>query len=242
MRFAILSDIHGNLHALDETLRRAEEIGCQRIVCLGDVVGYGPFPNECCEIIQQRAAAVVLGNHDAAASGLLDPYDFTDDARRAVRWCAGVMSADHRSFLRALPLTERMEGVLFVHATPIDPARWHYLFSSDAAALQFVAVDFHVCFIGHTHHPIAWALKPDGTIEEQRSETVRIAENERYIVNVGSVGQPRDGSPDACFGVFDTDAGEFSWERVPYDITATQSAMRQLDLPEFLIRRLEYGR
>lgn len=241
MRYAIISDIHGNLAALQRVLERIEEENCDRIICLGDVVGYGPFPNECCELVQNRAAITLCGNHDAVAGGRIRPDFFTIYAAQAIRWTLGRLNEANQRFLAGLPLIQREGNLIFVHSTPQEPKEWHYLTSIVRAAREFESFSEQICFIGHTHMPTAW-VQVDGDIERRTAEFLRILPEERYIINVGSVGQPRDNNPDACFGIWDDERSEFRLVRTAYDIHATQQAMREHRLPDFLIERLAYGR
>lgn len=242
MRYAILSDIHGNLAALRQAIKRIEEKGCDRIICLGDVVGYGPFPNECCEVIQKTADVCLLGNHDAAVAGLMDTEYFNRYAKEAIAWSAQVLSEASRSFIIGLPFTAEENDLLFVHSSPNKPNEWNYVLSLDDAFEQFSTLQQRVCFIGHSHRPEVWISRESGLPEHRSAKHIRIARDARHIINVGSIGQPRDNNPESCFGIYDADTGWFDLQRVPYDIAETQKAMSERGLPEFLIERLQFGK
>ncbi|RPH98365.1 MAG: metallophosphoesterase [Calditrichaeota bacterium] len=242
MRYAIISDIHGNLAALEQVLKQIDETGVDQLVCLGDVVGYGPYPNECCEIIQDKADICLLGNHDSAAIGLTDAAYFNRYARSAIGWTARVLNEKNAAFLRQLPMTAVHQGLMFVHSSPLQPEEWNYVFTIDEAFDQFQSFEQQICFIGHSHIPIVWNLQESGFPKSSVALKVKIVKGCRYIINVGSVGQPRDDNPDACYGIFDDAQKIFSLHRIRYNVAQTQQAMRDLDLPVFLIDRLQFGK
>ena len=164
MRYAIISDIHGNLAALQQVLSVIDQKGCDRLICLGDIVGYGPFPNECCDIIQNRADICVLGNHDAVITGVMSLEYFNHYAKAALEWSAVNLKESARAFLAALPLTMAENGLQFVHAAPISPAKWSYLLSAAGAHEHLVGMAHDVAFIGHSHVPTAWRLNENGVV------------------------------------------------------------------------------
>lgn len=232
MRHAIISDIHGNLEALTKALSIIEERGADRIVCLGDIVGYGAEPNACVDLVRSRCSVVVLGNHDAAA---LDPsvaHDFNPIARRAVLWTSEQLTAENRSFLASLPLTAGDEQILFVHASPDTPQQWDYIVDNDDASVAFRHFTQRLCFIGHTHVP---------GIFGRTGRLKHITPEEQAIVNVGSIGQPRDGNPMLAFGIFDDAAWSYELIRSEYDIETAAAKIYAAKLPEELGNRLLYG-
>ncbi len=238
MRLAILSDIHGNLTALQRVLKRLESLQIDDMICLGDVVGYGPYPNECCNIIQNNCRFCIAGNHDFAALRLLDSRNFNPFARTAINWTVSILSPENKAFLETLNVY-RVEGdMLFVHGSPANPARFPYIMNRYDADEAFEALNEQICFIGHSH--IAGFFQPGNRIK-QPAFTVQLEEKQRYIINVGSIGQPRDGDPRAAFAVLDTDESTVQVLRVDYDIQKTQKAMAAAGLPEYLINRLEVG-
>lgn len=232
MTYAVISDIHSNLEALQQAMSIIDERKVGEIICLGDVVGYGSNPNECVDIIRARCSAVVLGNHDAAA---LDPslaHDFNPIAKRAVTWTAEHLTVQSREFLSSLPLIERRENLLFVHSSPDKPGDWDYILDGDDAFSALRHVEEKICFIGHTHIP---------GIFSQRGRAKSITTDEKYLVNVGSIGQPRDGNPMLSFGVFDPTSWEYELIRSEYDILQAAEKIYRAKLPEELGNRLMYG-
>jgi diadenosine tetraphosphatase ApaH/serine/threonine PP2A family protein phosphatase len=242
MTYAIISDIHGNLAALENVFQRIEELECDRIVCLGDIVGYGPFPNECCDIIQQKADICIIGNHDHAAIGRTSIEYFNKYAKSAILWTADELTDDHKEFLKNLPDQVEENDLLFVHAAPIEPLSWNYILSLYDAEDNFHAFDHKACFIGHSHRPVLYSYEDGEFPSNEPGPSMKLFDGFRYIVNVGSVGQPRDNNPKSCFGVYDTDSNAFHFERVEYDLRQTQAAMEEKKLPTFLIERLALGR
>ena len=216
MHIAILSDIHSNLAALEAVTRKMDDLGISTAWCLGDIVGYGPFPNECMEIVRTRCSLVVSGNHDSGVVGVTPVDDFNEYGLRAIYWTRGALAAGHLEYLRGLPLSVAQESCTLVHASPFEPSEWHYLHSARGTAKNFHAFTTRLCFIGHTHVPMV--IGEDGS-------TNRFTAKGRYIINVGSVGQPRDGDPAAAFGVYDSDSGHYESLRVPYAIEKTAEAI-----------------
>jgi len=238
MRLAILSDIHGNLTALNRVLKRLDSLQIDDMICLGDVVGYGPHPNDCCNIIHQNCRFCIAGNHDFAALRLLDSRNFNPFARTAINWTVSILTPENKAFLETLNLYRAEGHMLFVHGSPVNPARFQYIMNRYDADEAFDVLNEQICFIGHTH--VAGVFQP-GYRLKQPSFTVQLRDNQRYIINVGSVGQPRDGDPRAAFAVLDTDASTLQVFRVEYDFRKTQKAMAAAGLPEYLIDRLEVG-
>ncbi len=232
MRIAIISDIHSNLPALDAVLDKITGFEVPLVYCLGDIVGYGPFPNECVRLVRERCRVVLKGNHDSGLVGETPLQDFNRFGHQAIAWSQKVITEENRNFLSALPLITVENGVTLAHSSPFRPKDWNYVMSVKAAEESFSAFTTHLCFIGHTHVPVI--IGEDGTVN-------RYEKGHRYIINVGSVGQPRDGNPDAAFGVYDTDLEEYSLIRVPYDIQKTARAIRDARLPDFLAARLLRG-
>lgn len=232
MRLAVISDIHANLEALTKTLEVMGQIGVDEVMCLGDVVGYGANPNECLELIRERCSFILKGNHDAAAVDLSVAESFTTSARLSAAWTYKILGKENREFLNNLPYTQEREKTLYVHATPCNPQDWEYILTEyDAkAALQC----FHqaICFIGHTHAPVIF-----GEIGKAK----QIRRENKFIVNVGSVGQPRDGNPKLSFGVFDSTRWEYENIRSEYDIKSASQKILGAGLPRGLAERLWVG-
>ena len=245
MRIAVLSDIHANLAALEAVASDLPPI--DQVWVLGDIVGYGPNPNEVITTLQAMGARSVLGNHDGAAIGTVDPSYFNPDARTAIEWTAGVVDPNARAYLATLPEVRRDGQVTAVHGSPRDPI-WEYISSPSIAAANFDHFETRLCLFGHTHLPIAFRAVDGGAIDATVGVPgERVALNgARALLNPGSVGQPRDGLSDAAYAIVETgedpaaDAIEF--RRVRYDIDRTQRQMHDLGLPPRLADRLSYGR
>lgn len=226
MRIGLLSDVHSNLDALDVVLRRFEIEKVDRVYCLGDIVGYGASPNECVERVHAACHGSVLGNHDDAVIGGTSIQYFNPYARAAIEWTARVLTEENLLYVQSLPLTLVEKGVLLVHATPANPARWDYILQPSDALPHFqVMKPGTTAFIGHSHVP-AMFDDPAG---------------KRSIINVGSVGQPRDRDPRASCGIYDTDTGTYVGIREVYPIQEAARRIRQANLPEFLAARLFIG-
>jgi diadenosine tetraphosphatase ApaH/serine/threonine PP2A family protein phosphatase len=232
MLIAVISDIHANLPALEEVLQKIEQLKADTIVCLGDTVGYGPFPNECVDLVRARCAVVLQGNHDSGLVGGTPIEDFNQYGLQAIQWTKTVVTKDNSAYLAGLSAIALFEGVTLAHASPDHPDAWNYVLTMRAAKDNFRAFDTRLCFIGHTHAPVV--IGEDETVNTYNTDN-------RYIINVGSVGQPRDGNPDAAFGLHDTASGTYKLIRVSYDIDRTAAKMKEVKLPEFLANRLFHG-
>ena len=222
-------------------LTDVERESVEEIWCLGDVVGYGPKPNECCDLIRERSGISLCGNHDLASLGLLDVAEFSGDAATAARWTSGVLGDEQRAWLRSLSPLARHGGAQLFHASPRDPV-WEYVLSEEVALLSLQATSEPLVLVGHTHVALALALDGDH-IEGGLAPggiTVEVDER-RFLINPGSVGQPRDGDPRAAWLLLDTVARTAEFRRVPYPIEATQKEMRDAGLPETLAGRLAHG-
>ena len=244
MRIAVLSDIHANLAALEAVASDLPTI--DQVWVLGDIVGYGPQPNEVIATLQAMGARSVLGNHDGAAIGAVDAVHFNPDARAAIEWTAGVIDGNARSYIAALPEVRRDGDLTAVHGSPRDPI-WEYITGPQIASANLAHFDTRLCLFGHTHVPAVYR-SADGRMEPtlgMPGGAVRL-DGARAMVNPGSVGQPRDGLPDAAYAILETgsdgaaDAVEF--RRVRYDVDRTQREMQRLGLPPRLADRLSYGR
>ncbi len=241
MTFAIISDIHSNLESLEAVLARIDPR--ESVFCLGDIVGYGPSPNECLALVRARAVETVLGNHDVAA---IDGYGlayFNEAARAAIEWTQTVLAPDHLDWLDGLSYEVRMPDYLLVHGAPVD--YFSYILDKAAAARAFAATDAPLIFVGHTHVADHYALEPDGAIEHRFHQSgghLELLPGRRYLVNVGSVGQPRDLNPDASYVRYDDVARTITWERVRYAVERTQRKIGDARLPDALARRLTVGR
>jgi diadenosine tetraphosphatase ApaH/serine/threonine PP2A family protein phosphatase len=239
--YLVISDIHANLEALEAAKGEIDRIGPDKVLCLGDIVGYGASPNECIEMTRALAATTVAGNHDCGVTGQTDIAYFNRYAREAVIWTARALSDAGLEYLRSLPLSHVEEDRLrIVHATPRNPGRWNYIFTHQQAMDEFKAFTENICFIGHSHQPCIFELMDADTII-MNSDHVTVREGRKYIVNVGSVGQPRDGDPRASLCVYDTDTGEITISRFSYDIESAQRKILDAGLPAVLANRLSWG-
>jgi len=239
-RFVVCSDIHGNLPALKTFLEKIDSEGYDRVFCCGDIVGYGAHPNECCELIRRRDIPVVLGNHDqAAVSPSLIEY-FNDAAREAIRWTHDALTRENREYLRNLPYAITEGDFTFVHASPHHPEDWDYILTLDEAEMNFAYFENWVCFIGHSHQPFIVELSSAG-VRSLVEPQVTLSRDKRYLVNVGSIGQPRDRVPLLCYATFDLGDGTLTFHRVPYPVGESRQAILDAGLPVELAERLEHG-
>lgn len=245
MRIAVLSDIHGNLPALDAVLDALGPVDA--IWQLGDIVGYGPEPEAVITRLRDIGAVGVLGNHDAAALERIESSWFNDDARTAVQWAAGQLSAEARTWLGALPdrLTQDADegstGFTLAHGSPRDPM-WEYVYSAPVARANLAAFQTTYCLVGHTHVPLVFR-EEDGAVETLAPSdgSQLVLDGRRMILNPGSVGQPRDGDPRACAMILDTTGRVVEWRRIAYPVDVTQERMRAVGLPPRLVERLSHG-
>ncbi len=240
MRCLIATDIHSNIEALEAVLEDASGLGCDMYLCLGDIVGYGASPREALALVRDRFDEVVRGNHDAAVIDAAESFRFNENARAAIEWTRRELGPDERDYIESLPLTCHIDGVRLVHGSPEDPAGWHYVKDTMGASYQFEAFEEQFCLIGHTHLPLVVSLA-GGTLRSETDTIVRLRPNIRYLVNVGSVGQPRDGDPDAAYGILDLDAGRLELRRVGYDVERARRKIVDAGLPESLGERLLTG-
>ena len=240
MRLAVLSDIHSNLAALDAV--RGDLPDVDELWVLGDIVGYGPQPNEVVAALQEMGARSVMGNHDGAAIGQVDVTWFNPDAARAITWTASVIDENTRAYLATLPEVRRSGELTAVHGSPRDPT-WEYISDVEVAGANLASFETRLCLHGHTHVPVVY--RADGSQVEAVPAVPGLPlsiETGRLLVNPGSVGQPRDGNPAASYLVVDTSDQTAQFHRVTYDVVATQRLMRDAGLPPRLAERLTYGR
>lgn len=240
MRYAVISDIHGNREALDTVLEKVELLGCDKIACLGDVVGYGADPGYCLDRIRDVCDFVVAGNHDFAALGKISIDYFNAHARQATLWTREQLSPDQRKYLESLPLVVIDDKVTFVHGSLDSPQLFDYIQTSYDAFLTMEQMQTKICFIGHSHVPITFLL--NDVITYSLDNTLELSAVKKSIVNVGSVGQPRDNNPLAAFAVYDDEREHVELHRIPYDVEKTATRILQAGLPEFLAERLKVGR
>jgi diadenosine tetraphosphatase ApaH/serine/threonine PP2A family protein phosphatase len=241
VRIAVLSDIHGNLHALDAALSEIDAAKVDQLWCLGDLVGYGPRPNECIDRIHERASLSLCGNHDLAVLGLLDMAEFSGDAAAAAIWTQGVLGEPQRTWLSGLEPAGRSDGAELFHGSPRDPI-WDYVLSEGTARESLDETSEPLVLVGHSHvalalsltgETLAGGLAPAGTTAELTGR--------RWLLNPGSIGQPRDGDARAAWLLVDTEASRAEFRRVEYPIEKTQTEIRELGLPAALAARLTHG-
>ncbi len=243
MRIAIISDIHSNLEALTQSLAALERSRPDRVVCLGDVVGYGASVNECCELVRKVSEVTVLGNHDAAVSGRMDYSFYYDAARHALDWTASRIAPVHMEWLRGLPYAHRIDQVQFSHGNPVLPEAYEYVFAIEQARELLPHLDAlaEVNFIGHSHLCKAFALNAAGDVTEVVATRFGLRRGYKYVISVGSVGQPRDCDNRASYVVYDTDARTVEYHRVPYDIETAAQKIFDADLALNFGKRLFLG-
>lgn len=240
MRYAIIGDIHSNLTALECVLADIEEQNVDSILCVGDIVGYAADPNECVEIVREKADCVVCGNHDYGLTGQMTLDYFNADARDALLWTEEQLYDDNREWLKSLPLVARHNGMLLTHSTPCHPEDFDYIQTIYDARLAFEHLDCQIGFIGHSHIPVIFT--EDEYVDYYLVEEFDVSYNQRLIINVGSVGQPRDLDPRACYAVLDDAEGKLFIRRKEYDVEAAASRILEAGLPEVNANRLFLGR
>jgi diadenosine tetraphosphatase ApaH/serine/threonine PP2A family protein phosphatase len=241
VRVGIISDLHSNLAALDAVLAHMGSVDA--VWCLGDVVGYGPDPNECIARLRERGVRCIAGNHDWAAVGRVGTEEFNRDAAAAIQWTARQLTPEARAWLAALEPLHVEDDVTLAHGSPYDPI-WEYVLSEPVAARAFRYFATALCLVGHTHIPCSFVEETPGrVVGTYRGEGAVLAlEGRRALANPGSVGQPRDGDPRAAYLLFDRAAGRLTWRRTSYPVAVTQAKMARAGLPPRLASRLAFGR
>ena len=239
MHVLVISDIHSNLTALEKVLSVAGKYDA--VWCLGDIVGYGPDPNECIAVVRDLPNLVcVRGNHDAATLGEVDQHTFNHEASIAISWTKRVLSAQSQGFLLQLPETEKMDAVTLVHGSPRNPV-WDYVMDYMTALRMFQFFDNQICMLGHTHVPAFWVENESNSKKNLVLDFQKKPIQGRVIVNPGSVGQPRDHDPRASFALFDTEKLTWELRRVEYDIESVQQRIKKAGLPWRHAMRLQEG-
>ncbi len=240
MLYAVISDVHANLEALVAVLQDIKNKKIKDILFLGDAVGYGPDPNECLNILTKKCRLMIAGNHDHAAVGLTNIEYFNQYARDAIEWTASSLTKKSIKALDSFPIVKvlKKNSILLVHSTPKDPEEWHYLLSLWDAEVNFDYFEQKFCFLGHSHQPFIIERLPSGELLSYK-DMAKIKKKSRYIINAGSVGQPRDRDPRACYAIINDEKIELI--RVEYDVEKTQAKMKTAGLPVHLIERLAKG-
>lgn len=246
MRLALFGDIHGNIEALSAVVDHMAANNVHRYMCLGDIVGYGASPNECIDVIRSLPRMnCVLGNHDAAAVWRYSPYSMTRDAKEVILWTIDLLTEENAAFLQQLPPMLSAGDLCFVHANPYNPEAYRYVIDRKYAMRSFASARQRLTFIGHSHRPLIITKKTffQLTFEPAHGSMDSIVSGKKKrIINCGSVGQPRDGDPRACYCLFDTRQNKIEFHRVEYDINGAAQKIKAAGLPDFLSRRLTRGR
>lgn len=243
MRILVFSDVHANLQALEAVFEDANDKGTDGAVCLGDVVGYGGDPNACCDLVRERTTVTLIGNHDAAVIGAMDTGFYYPAAQHALFWTRRELTESNFRWLYSLPYTHRMNGAAFYHSAPILPSGFYYVVRREDARAHSRMLErlqpFN--FIGHSHLTHSYVVTAKGAKDLGDRESLTSPEDGKYIINVGSVGQPRDRDPRACYGIYDTKEQTFEHFRVEYDIEAAANRIREVGLEDRFADRLFSG-
>lgn len=251
MRIAIISDIHSNLEALQKAIEIIEERAVDKTICLGDIVGYGANPKQCLGLTRKISCHIIMGNHDQAAADINYSRNFTEHAKESLFWTNKVLSQPEKEFLQSLPFTIEIENITFVHSSPFQTQEWNYITKHSEASYNFRNFQTPVCFIGHSHVSEIFCRDSSSKIELVNSVSMvgikyfcnkyQLLKSKKYIINVGSVGQPRDRDWRSSFGIMDTDNWTYENIRAEYDVKAAAKKIRDAGLPEILARRLFVG-
>ena len=242
MLYGICSDIHSNATAFKAVLESMRDNGVERKVCLGDIVGYGVDTDDCVDLVRENMDFCLIGNHDSVAVKNESSEGFNPYAKQAIEWTQKHLSKESVAYIRSLPYIHEENDICFVHASPLSPADWVYVTDLEDALNAFDHFSERYCFVGHTHSPVIIASRPMAIPKILDEYEYVIANTERLLVNVGSVGQPRDRDPRACWCLLDTETKCVRLIRVDYDIRETQNRMKKQGMPSFLIDRLSVGR
>jgi len=242
MKVALISDIHANLEALEAVLKDIETRRVDAIHCLGDVIGYGCNPRECLELVSRHCGIILQGNHEAVMLGLLGYDHLNKLAKVSMDWTRNQITEEDLSIMEGFSMDARIEGAYLVHSSPYHPDQWYYILSPSEAEAGLKCLPDPIGFFGHTHLPYAWSISKEGACRSQVSHDFDPDPDNRYLVNVGSVGQPRDNDPRSCYVIYDSKEQTIRYHRVEYDIAATQKRMTAANTNKMLIDRLVVGR
>lgn len=243
MRYLLISDIHGNLEALEAVLEFADRFQPYQLLCLGDIVGYGADPKACLDLMSEKANLILAGNHDLVVSGLISANGFNPIAQQSLRWTTAVLDGEDKEMLSSFPLQYIDGDYCFTHASPLEPMCFHYVRTLEDVEEVMSAIGQRFCFIGHTHLPVIVRKHiKKGTMEILRETRTQLDDQYSYFVNVGSIGQPRDSNPDSCVVMFDEEYETIEFIRIPYDITTSRSKIISEGLPSYLAERLTLAR
>ena len=244
MKIALISDIHSNLEALQAVKEDIEKKGFDEIYCLGDIVGYGANPNECIEMVRTMCKACIMGNHDHACIGSTSIEMFNPYAKLAVKWTMEHMSEESTNFLKSLNFIYKLDHkTMLVHSSPFEPDKWNYILSEYDALIAFSCLNSEqLVFIGHSHQPLLFFESQNQDIHYSIINSLTLDKQQRYIVNIGSVGQPRDLNPKSCYVGIDTEENTVEYYRIGYDIETAVKKIIDAGLPQILAERLKYGK
>lgn len=241
MRYGIFSDVHSNLEAFKAVIGAYQTEHIDRYLCIGDIVGYAANPLECIQLIKGLNAGIVAGNHDWGSSGKFDLEYFNPSAKEALVWTSSILGKAEKDFLSGLPLVHEEENFVLAHGSMDNPQEFHYLNNHEAAFADFAVLKKQICFIGHTHRPGVF-VELDDNLFYKALGILELEGRKRYLVNVGSVGQPRDRDPRAAYVIYDTDQKAVELKRIAYDISAVQDKILNAGLPDFFASRLAEGK
>jgi len=245
MRYAVISDVHSNLEALQVVIDDFKKENVDKVICCGDIIGYGPNPKECIELISgMKNAEVIMGNHDAAVADKIGTSDFNENAKKAIEINKSLLADGEFAYLSSLKYEHREGGFLFVHGSPREPVM-EYLNTPAKLRENAAVMKERICFVGHTHVPMVFSMAGAGKEELfalEKENTFVLKDENKYIVNAGSVGQPRDGDNRSCFLYLDTEEKKVTFRRLKYNIEKVREKMKKVNLPEHLANRLYYGK
>lgn len=242
MRVALLSDIHGNLEALEAVCRDLKRQEVDEVICLGDIVGYGPNPGECLDLVRANQWPSLQGNHDEAACKNVSLDDYSPLARAGMEFARACLSSEQKKWLRSLPLTQESHGAHLVHSSLNEPEAWNYITDPLLAELCIMEQKLPVCFHGHTHVACVWERADDSLKFNDQVHTRKLRPDRIYLINVGSVGQPRDRNHHSCYLIWQPDERRITFRRVEYDVETTQKKIMDAGLPAALATRLALGK
>ena len=242
MRYTLFADIHSNLEAFQAVRKEFKKEKIDEYVCLGDIVGYAANPNECIKLVKElNPVTIIAGNHDWASVGKTSIDYFHSLAKEAILWTQKELTKEKKGFLQNLPLTKEFDDFVIVHGSLYFPQEWHYIFTLRDAKRNFDEQQKRICFIAHSHQPFLISQDKNGNCEGMKGTKITLKSDYRYLINIGSVGQPRDGNPDACYCLYDRDKDEIEIRRGPYQIEKAQDKIISAGLPQELAWRLSLG-
>lgn len=241
MKIALISDIHGNLEALTSVLEKIDQLQVDHIFSLGDVIGYGCDPIACMNLVDKRASVKLMGNHEYAVLGQLTTNSYTPAAKISTEWTKKQLTDREFTMIAEYHMIHEFEKVTMVHSSPDKPDRWQYILDATQAKHAFEHFSGNICFYGHSHMPTIFREMPDDIPRQQVGHNFDPSDDTRYLVNVGSVGQPRDHDARACFVTYNSSNNEIRFHRVKYDTAKTQEKMNHAGLPDVLVQRIAVG-